>query len=41
MPDGEIYYIVVMIKNSKLTDKENAEIISGISKIVYEHFTIN
>ncbi len=41
LPDGEIYYIVVMIKNSKLTDKENAEIISGISKIVYEHFTIN
>lgn len=35
LPNGEIYYIAVMIKNSKMSDKENANLISKISKITY------
>lgn len=36
LPNGEIYYIVVMIKNSKMSDDQNANLISQISKLVYE-----
>ena len=39
LPDGRIYYIVVMIEDSKLSDAENAKIISNISRVVYNHFT--
>lgn len=35
LPNGEIYYIAVMIKNSKMSDIENANLISKISKITY------
>ena len=37
LPNGETYYIAVFISNSKLSDKENAEIIANISKTVYKH----
>lgn len=39
LPDKTIYYIAVMIKDSKMSDGENAKVISEISKIVYEYFT--
>lgn len=39
LPDNTIYYIAVMIKDSKMSDDENAKVISEISKIVYEYFT--
>lgn len=39
LPDGTVYYITVMIKDSKLSDEDNAKIIREISKIVYEYFT--
>ena len=34
-PNGEVYYIAVMIKDSKMSDDENAKLISKISKITY------
>ncbi len=37
-PDGTSYYIAVMISNSKMSDKDNAGIISEISRVVYEYF---
>lgn len=39
LPDNTIYYIAVMIKDSKMSDDENSKVISEISKIVYEYFT--
>lgn len=41
LPNGDIYYIAIMIKDSPLSDNENARIISDISKIVYQYFYIN
>ena len=38
LPDGNVYYIAVMIKDSKMSDEENAKLISSISKITYTHF---
>ncbi len=38
LPDGTVYYIAVMIKDSKMSDEDNAKIITEISKIVYEYF---
>lgn len=37
LPNGEVYYLVVMIKDSKMSDKENAKLISDISKTVYTY----
>lgn len=34
--NGEIYYIVVLIKNSKMSDDQNANLIAQISQLVYE-----
>ncbi len=39
LPNGDIYYIAIMIKDSPLSDEENAKIISDISKIIYQHFS--
>lgn len=39
LPNGNVYYIAVMIENSKLSDTENANIISTLSEIVYEYFS--
>lgn len=36
LPNGEIYYIVVLIKNSKMSDDQNANLIAQVSKLVYE-----
>lgn len=36
LPNSEIYYIVVLIKNSKMSDEQNANLIAQISKLVYE-----
>lgn len=38
LPDGNVYYIAVMIKDSKMSDEENAKLVSSISKITYTHF---
>lgn len=38
LPDGSVYYIAVFITESKMTDTENAALISQISKIAYEYF---
>lgn len=39
LPTGEIYYIAVFVQDSARSEKENAELIRSISRIVYEHFT--
>lgn len=39
LPNGELYYIAIMIKDSQLSDQENAQIISNISQIIYQHFS--
>lgn len=39
LPDGTVYYIAVMIKDSKMSDDDNAKIIREISKIIYEYFS--
>lgn len=36
LANGEIYYIVVLIKNSKMSDEQNANLIAQISKLVYD-----
>lgn len=36
LPNSEIYYIVVLIKNSKMSDDKNANLITQISQLVYE-----
>ncbi len=36
LPNGEIYYIVVLIKNSKMSNDQNANLIAQVSKLVYE-----
>lgn len=36
--DENVYYIAVMIKDSKMSDKKNAKLISSISKTTYTHF---
>ncbi len=36
LPNGETYYIVVLIKDSKMTDEQNARQIAQISKLVYD-----
>lgn len=36
LPNGNVYYIAVMIKDSKMSDEENAKLISKISKITYD-----
>ena len=36
LPNSEIYYIVVLIKNSKMSDDQNANLIAQISQLVYE-----
>lgn len=38
MPDKKVYYIAVLVTNSKMSDEENAKIINDISKTVYEYF---
>lgn len=38
LPNKEVYYIVVMIKDSKMSDEQNAKLISNISKITYTYF---
>ncbi len=40
LPDGDVYYIAVMIKDSKMSDEDNAKVISEVSQIVYEYFTV-
>lgn len=37
LQNGQTYYISVMLTNSKKSDEKNAEIISEISKIVYDY----
>ena len=39
LPNNDIYYIAIMIKDSPLSDNENAKIISDISRIVYQYFS--
>lgn len=39
LPDKSVYYIAVMIKNSKMSDEENAKLINNISKITYKYLT--
>lgn len=39
LPNGKLYYIAIMIKDSQLSDQENAQIISNISQIIYQHFS--
>ena len=41
LPNGNTYYIAVMIIESALSDEENAELISGISTIVYNYVINN
>lgn len=36
LPNGEIYYIAVFLKNSKMNDGKNANLISQISELVYD-----
>ena len=36
LPNDEIYYIVVLIKNSKMSDAQNANLTAQISQLVYE-----
>ena len=36
LANGKIYYIVVLIKNSKMSDEQNANLIAQVSKLVYE-----
>ncbi len=36
LPNGEIYYIAVFIKNSKMSDEQNANLIAQISKLFYD-----
>lgn len=36
LPNGEIYYIAVFLKNSKMNDEKNANLISQISELVYD-----
>ena len=36
LPNGEIYYIVVLIKNSQMSDEQNANLIAQISKLFYD-----
>lgn len=37
LPDGSVYYIAIFVTKSKMSDEENAKLISEISKIIYEH----
>lgn len=37
LPNGDVYYIIVMIKDSKMSDEENAKLINSISKITYTY----
>ncbi len=41
LPDGREYYLGVMIADSPMSDRDNAELIARISKIVYRHFEEN
>lgn len=41
LPNGEVFYIAIMIKDSPFSDTENARIISDISKIVYQYYSNN
>ncbi len=38
LPNGTTYYITVLIKDSKMSDSTNAQIIKTISQITYEYF---
>lgn len=40
LANGEVYYVAILIKDSHHSDKENARIISDISKLIYQHFSI-
>lgn len=37
LPNGEKCYIVVLIKDSRESDDDNAKIMADISNIVYRH----
>lgn len=39
LPNGNMYYIAIMIKDSPHSDNENAKITSDISKIIYQYFS--
>ena len=39
LPDGRIYYIAVLISDSKLSNSENAKLIAEISRVVYEYIS--
>ncbi len=39
LSDGTVYYIAVMIKDSNMSDDDNAKIISTISNIIYNHYS--
>lgn len=39
LPNGKVYYIVVMIKNSAMSDEENASLTAQISKQVYQQLS--
>lgn len=39
LPDGNVYYIAVMIKDSKMSDEENAKLINDVSRMVYTYFS--
>ena len=41
LPDGREYYLGVMIADSPMSDRDNAELIARISKIVYRYFEEN
>lgn len=38
LPNGDVYYTVVLIKDSKMSDEENAKLISEVSRITYKYF---
>lgn len=39
LPDGEVYYLVVFLQDSVLSDSENADLFRRISKVVFEEFS--
>ncbi|HIU86328.1 TPA: class A beta-lactamase [Candidatus Spyradomonas excrementavium] len=39
LPDGEVYYLVVFLQDSVLSDSKNADLFRRISEVVFEEFS--
>lgn len=39
LPNDDVFYITVLVTDSKMEEPENAKIIAEVSKVVYDYFT--